>query len=200
MRALVLFLFSVSAFAQWEPHFNARMGMIALEAPLLGPGRMVLVGDSNTESFWWSTINGCNIFNTGIGGAASGDIAARAQFISDTLKPKIVQLMIGNNDVVQNVPPATTEANIKTTIQIFQTGGAKVVVWLATPMVGRDTTAWNQAIANAANSTGAQYDWWWVTTLGQQHFASDGIHLSPQGQISRYYRIDAWRQYLGTGC
>lgn len=198
-----LFLFALLpslAGAQWESHFTARMGVLSLQAPLLGPGRILLVGDSNTEALWWSTIGNCNVFNAGMGGAKSSDIAARAQSIATMMKPSTVHLMIGTNDILAAIPPQTIANYVGQAIAAFKAQGATVVLWPVPPLSGYDVTATNQALAVVANANGAYWDWWWPTQLNGGSFIGDGIHLSAAAQISRYYRIVTWTSYLGVAC
>lgn len=202
IRALLflLALLPLPVTAQWEAHFTARMGILNLQAPLLGQGRVLLVGDSNTEAFWWSTVGSCNVLNAGMGGATSFDIATRAPAMAGLTKPSLVHVMIGTNDLLAAIPPATIANYVGQIIAAFKAVGAKVVVWPIPPLAGVDVTAANQALATVANTNGAYWDWWWPTQLTAANFVSDGIHLAPSGQISRYYRIETWRQYLGVAC
>jgi lysophospholipase L1-like esterase len=195
--------------------------MISFHAATLGIGKVLIIGDSNTEAMWWNNLSGCNTINAGMGGARIRDIATRAQAIAAATKPRHVHLMIGTNDVsLADGDPelATLQADTETIISAFQAYGSKVVVWPMPPFSSNWSTnlsrrdAINSALASAASSRGAYWDWYWPNTITQNGDLSngtvtsgyavsgalvgDGVHFSPSTQTSRYYRIETWRQYI----
>lgn len=204
----------------WESHWQARDGIVALVTQIIYPGKTVLYGDSNTEAFWWSIIEGCWVANAGYGGSRIRTLALRAPQIAGVTRPKIVHVMIGTNNLGvprDNPEWSTLQADIQTIIAAFQAVGSKVVLWPIPPVAppqnvpAQDRIDINNAILAAAQATGVFYDWWWPTTITGPDglatagaMASDGIHLSGQSQVSRYYRFEVWRQhiqtYTGTTC
>jgi lysophospholipase L1-like esterase len=199
----------------WDSHFLARMGVIASHVDLLGVNRILLLGDSNTEMFWWGHNDGCNLVNAGFGGARIADIAARADALAALTMPRLVHVMIGTNNLVIDQASAEWSQMHSHLIAIataFKSRGAVVVMWPVPPTAASfasvaSRTAVNQAIASAANLSGSLWDWWWPETIaGGDGFAAigalngDGVHLSAASQISRYWRIATWRQYLGVNC
>ena len=205
----------------WEPHFNARASMVAYHTEIIGEGKNLLIGDSNTEAFWWNILSGYNTINAGMGGARIRDIANRANAIAQIAKPKHIHLMIGTNNVTlqeNDEELSTMQEDVETIIGAFQQYGGKVVVWPVPPF----TCVWNtnisrrdhinQALQTAATNTNAFWDWYWPNTFtvngstnnGQvssgyatsNSLSTDGVHFSDEVQISRYYRLEVWRQHI----
>lgn len=191
------------AHADWTAHFEARLGMLPLYTATAGTGQTVLVGDSNTEAFWWSMVAGCRIINAGMGGATVHDVAQRASLIAAITRPRIVHVMVGTNDMLSaDVPDIVASA--EQIIKAFRAVGALVVLWPVPPtaMPFSDRTdrrdGINDALLAAANSLGAFWDWWWP--LQGVPLQADGVHFSAQAQASRYYRIETWQRYLLGPC
>lgn len=92
---------------------NARLG-----APTAGEQRVVFLGDSITE--WWQREHpeffaGRTYINRGISGQTTGQIKQRFRHDVIALKPVIVVILAGINDIAENqgpVPVETTAANI----------------------------------------------------------------------------------------
>lgn len=220
---LILAFFGMAVNAQnyWEPHFEARSAMVAYHAATLGTGKTLLIGDSNTEAFWWNNLSGCPAINAGMGGARIRDISTRAAAIAAVTQPKHVHLMIGTNNVTLpsgHAELATMQADIETIIAAFQAYGAQVVVWPAAPFTSNWSTdntrrdQINAAAQAAASARGAYWDWYWPNTItiygstnnGQVTsgyavtgaLVGDGVHFSASTQTSRYHRIEVWRQHI----
>lgn len=218
----LLLLLPCSAIAEesyWEPHFQSRNVTIAAQVALLGTGDIMLLGDSNTEMFWWN-INSCNILNAGFGGARIRHIAERSQALAALARPKIVHIMIGTNNLAtkyRETPDGMAEwnsmqADITTIVEAFQSVGAIVVLWPVPPFEnGNGNLAERAAINTLLNSVrtakNTYWDWWWPNTITQGPnvagfvtsgyavsgaLLGDGVHLSPSSQISRFYRLTAW--------
>lgn len=215
--------FSMCAQAQnyWEPHFEARSSMVAYHAATLGVGKTLVIGDSNTEAFWWNNLSGCPAINAGMGGARIRDISTRAAALASFTQPKHVHLMIGTNNVTLgagHAELATMQSDVEAIIAAFQAYGAQVVVWPMAPFALNWSTnnarrdQINAALQAAAAARGAYWDWYWPNTItvngatngGQVTsgyavsgaLVSDGVHFSSSTQFSRYYRIEVWRQYI----
>ena len=74
------------------------------------------------------------VANLGVNGYTSRDVVADELPELDALRPELVSLLVGVNDVVQGVPPATYRANV---VRILDDLGARVpgnrIVTVATP-------------------------------------------------------------------
>lgn len=183
-----LSLFCLPAWADWTAHFDARTGIIGLQAQIIGTGHQALIGDSNSEAFWWSQIAACYVSNAGMGGATIHDIAGRIDAIATLTGPSIAHVMVGTND---GAPTAQMRADMVQIVTTLKAHGALVVVWPIPSSVSGNKDAINAMWLDVSNYQGVYYDWWWTSALGP-----DGVHLSAASQISRYYRIDVWRQYI----
>lgn len=220
VRILAALAFATTAVlaGPWQAHFDARLAIISAQVELLGTGDMMVLGDSNTEMFWWNTNAGCQIINAGFAGARTADIAAVANNLAATTLPKVVHIMLGTNDVyLLTTDPEwpALYANLTAVVTAFKSRGAKVVLWPIPPMSSayldpyggnakRD--AINAVIAQVAVDQGVYWDWWWPQQItsggGSSGYAvsgalqSDGVHLSAASQISRYYRMETWKSYI----
>lgn len=215
---LAFLAISAPAFASsnpWEAHFNARIPVIDLHVKVAGKGNVLLLGDSNSEMFWWTANAGCRVINAGFGGARFADIALRASAIAEMTEPKLVHIMLGTNNLPALIPEneqAAMGTHLTAIVAAFQAKGAKVVLWPVPPTASSFAPAARRAEINAiiqqvALDTGVFWDWWWPLQItGGDGYAlpgaviEDGVHLSSDSQVSRYYRLETWRTYTGTVC
>lgn len=204
---LFLWCSLVSAQNYWEPHWQSRMATISMQAQLMGTNRMLLIGDSNTEAYWWGINGNCLALNAGLGGAKIKDVSDRMTAMAPIIKPNLVHIMLGTNNIPLDKTSAewaSMKQDMMVLVQAYQAQGAKVVIWpvpkftapFSIDNIARDQI--NNILYNVVLSTGAYWDWWWpdqnITTL------SDGVHFTPQSQISRYNRIQTWINYLNVTC
>lgn len=107
---LVLATMSENIFAQDFPNVNRYQTANSklAQTPNLG-NRIILMGDSITE--FWSNAD-CNFFenkpyllNRGIGGQTTAQILGRFDFDVIALKPKVVVILAGTNDIAGNMGP-----------------------------------------------------------------------------------------------
>lgn len=201
--------------SQWEAHFNARSMIVLYHTQIFGQGRPMLLGDSNTEAFGWSEIEGCRYINAGMGGATIRDIATRSEALAINSQPSVVHIMLGTNNIpLQTNDPQwiSMQADLIRIVNAFKAVGSHVVMWPAPPVSAPFADAAAQArrvtINNTAqyvaSITGAMWDWWWNEQIGPGGvpiagaLQSDGVHLSAATQASRYYRIQTWRLHIQT--
>lgn len=220
LRAIACLLIVCSQVATaadyWAPHWSARMGALYLQADVIGPGAVMLLGDSNTEAFYWTSVGGCRIVNAGFGGARIKQLVDIAQQLSVLYKPKVVHVMIGTNNVT--LPPESQEnieaqQDLISVAKAFRSQGAKVVFWPIMPIgknAGTASTQPNRAslnlsIQNASTLTGSLFDWWFPLLYEGDDgwskpgtLAADGFHFSAETQRDRYNRIEVWNQYIET--
>ena len=230
MRWPLLIAFALStggAFAQppyWEPHFISRTATVAFHATSVGLGKTLLLGDSNTEAFWWTTIGGCFVINAGMGGAGIHDLASRATYIADKTRPRTMHLLVGaaNVGLADDDPDwLSMHDDLSAIVDAFQVYGAKIVLWPVAPVDAAHAASYphakrsavNAIIQQVATEQGVFWDWWWPNqiTIGPHvggvvtnNYAvagamqSDGLHFSASTQVSRYNRLDAWRSYFAS--
>lgn len=208
-------------------YYTKEIGRIAGHYSLAGPHHVVIFGDSNTDRFWWNTTaGGCRIINAGFGQGRPRQLSLLADYVASTTMPNIVHIMVGTNLVAldpDESPQAAAEwaslpEDLDRIAQAFKSRGAKLVFWPVPPFASglpkftlAKQAAVNNQIALAASRAGALYDWWWPSQISDSAgyalstmVIGDGIHLTGQAQISRFYRIQTWSEYIqanyGVGC
>jgi len=67
------------------------------------------------------------VINAGVSGETTAGGLRRAEFASKQ-KPDIVLIVLGGNDVLRGVAPASTKENLELIIQTFQQAGSRVVL------------------------------------------------------------------------
>lgn len=108
---------------------------------IAAPPRVVMIGDSITE-FWLTTAPALfagGIIDRGIAGQTSPQILLR--FYQDVvrLKPRVVHIMCGTNDVAGNTGPTSPEeytTNIRAMVDLAQANGIAVVLGSILPAGG----------------------------------------------------------------
>lgn len=91
-------LWAAPASAQWTWHIDGRIGAMAANARVLGPGQALLLGDSITEGFWWNQVCGGRQINGGIGWAGAVTLLPRVGEILSATQPAVVTVLLGIND------------------------------------------------------------------------------------------------------
>ncbi len=166
-----------------------------------GRADIVFIGDSITE--FWSQANPAlftgGIVNRGISGQTSPQLLLR--FMADVvaLKPRLVHLMVGTNDIAGNTGPTTPEAwknNIRAMVALARANGIRVVLGSIPPA---DRMSWRPGLAPAARiaelnqwlrdfaaaqgQTYADYHTAMATPGGAMRgeFSQDGVHPGKAG-------------------
>jgi lysophospholipase L1-like esterase len=121
---------------------------IKVKAQSPGTVKVVFMGDSITE-FWTPNFWNESRVNRGISGQTTPQMLLR--FRSDVLelKPKVVVILAGTNDVAENTGPARVETiigNIVSMVELAQTNGLKVVLGSILPAA---EFPWNKALKPA---------------------------------------------------
>jgi lysophospholipase L1-like esterase len=102
-----------------------------LGPPAKGESRVVFLGDSITE--FWSlsdTFPGKPYVNRGISGQTTPQILLRFRQDVIALKPKVVVILAGTNDIAENTGPITLAAiedNLTSMVDLAQRNGIRVV-------------------------------------------------------------------------
>jgi lysophospholipase L1-like esterase len=131
----IVMLFSSQAFAQDWPNFaKYREQNAALAPPAKGEDRIVFMGNSITEG--WSKVNpeffeGKPYINRGISGQTTPQMLVRFRADVINLKPAVVVILAGTNDIAGNTGPSTLEMiadNIYSMVELAQANGIKVVL------------------------------------------------------------------------
>jgi lysophospholipase L1-like esterase len=108
-----------------------------LGAPAAGENRVVFMGDSITQG--WkidSSFPGKPYINRGISGQTTPQMLVRFRQDVIALRPKVVVILAGTNDIAGNTGPMTleeTEGNIASMAELAQANGIKVVLCSVLP-------------------------------------------------------------------
>jgi len=120
----------------------------ALAAPKPGERRVVFFGDSITDN--WSKPEGGGFFpgqpylNRGIGGQASSQMLLRYRADVIDLKPQVVVILAGTNDVAGNAgrtTPEAIQANLADMSELARVHGIRVVLGSVLPINDDKTDA-----------------------------------------------------------
>ncbi|MDQ1159158.1 lysophospholipase L1-like esterase [Sphingomonas sp. SORGH_AS 950] len=169
-------------------------------ARVTGPVTIVFMGDSITQG-WFDKMPGFftpGRIGRGIGGQTTTQMLLRFRQDVIDLKPKVVQIMAGTNDIAGNTGPMTpeqTEANIMSMAELARAHGIRVILASIPPAdhfpwrPGLDTASriavLNDWMKGYAARTGATYaDYWSALHDGQATRASltyDGVHPNEAG-------------------
>jgi lysophospholipase L1-like esterase len=175
------------------------------DAAVTTPPQVVFMGDSITE-FWGQNASvffpGKPYLSRGIGGQTTPQMVLRFQQDVVDLKPQVVVINGGTNDIAGNTGPSTLkmiEDNLKSMTEIAQSNGIRVVLTSVTPAFdypwrkGLDPAekivALNAWIQNFCNKGGCNYADYFTPLADEKHgmregMSVDGVHPTPAG-----YRI-----------
>ena len=167
--------------------------------PTVAP-RIVFLGDSITQG-WIDKVPGfftAGRIDRGIGGQTTPQMLLRFRQDVIALKPAIVQIMGGTNDIAGNTGPMTaqeTQANIMSMTELAQAHGIRVILaaippaanfpWRPGLATAPRIAAMNAWLKRYAASVGATYaDYWSALHDGDALRASltyDGVHPNEAG-------------------
>ena len=162
--------------------------------------RVVFIGDSVTQG-WFDkvpTFFGPDRIDRGIGGQTTPQMLLRFRQDVIDLKPAVVQIMGGTNDIAGNTGPMTTEqtqANIMMMCDLARANGIRVIVasippaaafsWRPGLEVSSKIEAMNVWLKAYAARTGATYaDYWGALHDGhalRAELTYDGVHPNERG-------------------
>lgn len=162
--------------------------------------RVVFMGDSITQN-WFDMVPGFfagDRVGRGIGGQTTPQMLLRFRQDVVELRPAVVQIMAGTNDIAGNTGPMTpeqTKANIMSMAELARANGIRVILASIPPA---DHFPWRPGLATApkiaalnawmkgyAARTGAVYaDYWSAMHDGdamRASFTTDGVHPNAAG-------------------
>jgi len=176
----------------------------ALAPPAAGEQRVVFYGDSITDG--WGRRPGAAAFfpgqpyvNRGISGQTTPQMVVRFHQDVVNLKPKVVVINAGTNDIAGNTGPSSLEMiedNLKSMAQIAAANGIRVVLASVTPAYdypwkrGLDpaekVVALNSWMKDYCERTGCVYADYFTPMADEKHgmkegLSRDGIHPTPAG-------------------
>lgn len=163
--------------------------------------RVVFIGDSITQG-WFdmapSFFTDNNRVGRGIGGQTTPQMVLRFRQDVIDLKPAVVQIMAGTNDIAGNTGPMTpdqSKANIMTMAELARAHGIRVILasippaanfpWRPSLETADKIVAMNRWLKAYAAQTGATYaDYWAALHDGKALRANltyDGVHPNKAG-------------------
>jgi lysophospholipase L1-like esterase len=164
--------------------------------------RIVFMGDSITE--FWATINpeyfsGKQYINRGISGQTSPQMLVRFRADVIALKPSIVVILAGINDIAGNTGPSTLEMirnNIFSMAELAKANQIKVILcsvlpafdfpWKPNQNPAEKIVSLNKMIQNYANANAIEYlDYYSIMVDErkglQARYSNDGVHPNKAG-------------------
>jgi lysophospholipase L1-like esterase len=212
LRAVALFLFmSTAAGAQsttdWPNLQKYREANAKLSSPVKNENRVVFLGNSITEGwapYFATMFPGKPYINRGIGGQTTPQLLVRFRQDVIDLKPKVVVILAGTNDIAGNTGPSTLEMiedNLASMAELAKANGIRAVMSSILPVYdypwkpglepAPKIIALNQWMKDYARTHGAVYLDYHSAMADSRggmraELASDGVHPNEAG-----YRIMA---------
>lgn len=173
----------------------------AADKQVSGRPRAVFIGDSITE--WWlpnsPALFASGVVNRGIAGQTSPQMLVR--FTQDVvrLRPRVVHIMAGTNDLLGNTGPTSAEEYVNTITamtDIARANGIAVVIGSVLPTSGApwkpeyrpvaQIEALNRWLREFAKARGFGFADYYAAMVGEggamkPGLASDGVHPTPAG-------------------
>ena len=194
----------------WPALARYREDNMKVTAPAKNEQRVVFMGDSITDG--WDAPNNGGFFpgkpyvNRGISGQTTPQMLIRFRRDVIELKPKVVVILAGTNDIAGNTGPTTLEAiedNLTTMAELATAHGIRVVLASLLPVsdyevrdgkpINQTTRRppaqilalnnWIKEYANAHHHTYLDYFSAMVDDKGflKNELSNDGLHPNPQG-------------------
>lgn len=200
----------------WESHWLGRDGAYYAHRQIAGPLASTLLGDSNTEGFWWNTIGTERFVNAGYGGINTSQMLARMPTINAGSTPKYTIIMLGTNDALPfpfNPNPTQYCLNINNIIDSLENSGSQVLVTSVPPIEPNCSASASRSQASV-NTLNAELVYSicqprgltlinlntlfmdMTTGQGRVGFTRDGIHLTRLSYVSLYNLFNTTLQSL----
>jgi lysophospholipase L1-like esterase len=175
---------------------------ILLATPFSGEKRIVYFGDSITEG--WGTVSpefftGKTYINRGISGQTTPQMLLRFRTDVIELKPKIVVILAGTNDIAGNTGPATLEmilGNLISMCELAKANGIKVILcsvlpaynypWKSGLEPADKIAALNKMIIKYARANNISYVDYYSNMVDERKglksiYSQDGVHPNKEG-------------------
>jgi lysophospholipase L1-like esterase len=189
--------------AQDWPNLNKYQEQnVQLEPTAPGDKRVVFIGDSITE--FWSVINpeyftGKPYVNRGISGQTTPQMLIRFRADVIALKPAVVVILAGINDIAGNTGPATLDMianNIFSMTELAKANQIKVILcsvlpahdfsWKPNQNPAEKVVALNEIIKNYADANGILYLDYFSAMKDERNglktaYSGDGVHPNKLG-------------------
>lgn len=200
---VLVMIFSEYSYSQDWPNFaryrsdNEKIGL-----PASGENRIVFMGNSITDG--WSNarpefFSGKPYVNRGISGQTTPQMLVRFRADVIKLKPEVVVILAGTNDIAGNTGPSTIEMiedNILSMIQLAKANGIKVVLCSVLPVFdypwkpglkpAEKIIALNKLLKADADKYGLIYVDYFSAVVDERkgmkaEYSGDGVHPNVEG-------------------
>jgi lysophospholipase L1-like esterase len=186
----------------WASLQRYRQANAELPAPRIAERRVVFMGNSITEQWaphFAAMFPGRPYVNRGISGQTTPQMLVRVRQDVIALKPAVVVILAGTNDIAGNTGPATLEMiedNLMSMTEIAQANGIQVVLSSVLPAFDYPwrrglspapkivaLNAWIRAYADRVGAVYLDYH----SALADEHqglraeFTTDGVHVTEAG-------------------
>lgn len=203
LSALILFFIIGTAKSQdWANIKKYAEANSKVPPPTAGENRVVYMGDSITD-FWINNDStffaGKPYFDRGISGQTTGQMLVRFREDVINLKPKVVVILAGINDIAENNGPSKLEdvfGNIASMAELAKANQIKVVLSSVTPTFAfpwrrsidpvPKVAALNEMIKNYADKNSIVYLDYFTAMADDRkglpaNLSKDGVHPNLQG-------------------
>lgn len=178
------------------------------ELPKLAPGDVILAfGDSLTfgtgasrEESYPAALSrriGFEVVNAGVPGEVSAKGLKRLPKVLDQVRPKLVILCLGGNDMLRRQDLAQTEENLKQMVRLIRAQGAAVVM-LGVPEPGLFLSTADVYERVASELLVPLEDDIIPDLLGDNQYKSDYIHPNAAGYSRLAEAVEALLKYRGA--
>lgn len=178
------------------------------ELPKLAPGDVILAfGDSLTfgtgasrEESYPAALSrriGFEVVNAGVPGEVSAKGLKRLPKVLDQVRPKLVILCLGGNDMLRRQDLAQTEENLKQMVRLIRAQGAAVVM-LGVPEPGLFLSTADVYERVASELLVPLEDDIIPDLLGDNQYKSDHIHPNAAGYSRLAEAVEALLKYRGA--
>lgn len=171
----------------------------ALQAPAADEARVVFMGDSITEFWTPAFFDDKRYVNRGISGQTTPQMLLRFRADVIDLKPRVVVILAGTNDIAGNTGPASIgmiEGNIESMAELARAHGIKVVLcslvpanrysWAPAIKPAEKIVALNKLLKEFAARSDLVYVDYYAPMVDAQfglkpEYSEDGVHPNEAG-------------------
>jgi lysophospholipase L1-like esterase len=204
LSLLFLLLLSLAYTQDWAKLDYYKQANIELGPATKGDHRVVFMGNSITQE--WLKINpdffaGKDFINRGISGQTSPQMLVRFRSDCVYLKPDVVIISAGTNDIAENTGPIALEQILANIISMVELAEANGITCILTSLLPAESFSWrpelkpalkileiNQLIKSYARKRGLLYIDYYSSMVNRrgglkQRFTRDGVHPNKTGYL-----------------
>jgi lysophospholipase L1-like esterase len=183
----------------FAPHWLIRDIVISAHRSAVGPGGLLLVGDSIVEGFYWNRLGSLPVLNAGYSGIWAEALEPRIPLLLKSAEPALAVLLVGTNDAKKDCSEHGLDeaiTNLDRIVGHFEVAGVSLIAMTPPPIekAKRVTSFYSvDAMADVSRRIVETCDGRAAAIVDLQSALSDGdgaarkgmtvdgIHLSPEG-------------------